>query len=94
MIKKITSIYRAIWLRVFKGATCSWQPKRTPEMVQASLVWALFSDEKGERFVWREICAFCGGNCGQCGITGRVGNVPFSMQRMIENLHNRNGSFK
>lgn len=35
---------------------------------------------------WRPVCDFCGGNCGQCGITSRVGNVPASMSEMVKNL--------
>lgn len=37
------------------------------------------------RIVWREVCDFCGGNCGQCGLTGRIDNVPFDFQRIIDN---------
>lgn len=33
------------------------------------------------------VCDFCGGNCGQCGLTHIVGNVPFDFQRMVVNSH-------
>ena len=28
------------------------------------------------------VCSFCGGNCGQCGMTDFVGNVPYSFDRI------------
>ena len=33
------------------------------------------------------VCSFCGGNCGQCGYTDVLGNVPASMSTMVESLH-------
>ena len=33
--------------------------------------------------VWRQVCDTCGGNCGQCGITGRIGNIAPSMDYLI-----------
>jgi hypothetical protein len=32
---------------------------------------------------WREVCDTCGGNCGQCGMTERLGNPGFSLDRII-----------
>lgn len=37
----------------------------------------------------RPVCDFCGGNCGQCGMTGIIGNVPASMQTMVNSLYGR-----
>lgn len=34
--------------------------------------------------VWRMVCDTCGGNCGQCGITGRIGNVQLDMDHLIK----------
>lgn len=56
------------------------KPALTEEMRKAGLMWAKVGGE------WREVCNFCGGNCGQCGITGRIGNVPFSLERMISKV--------
>lgn len=36
---------------------------------------------------WFEVCAFCGGNCGQCGTSVGMG-VPASMSFMVHNLLN------
>lgn len=43
----------------------------------------------GLKWIWRvdkwiEVCDTCGGNCGQCGITGRVGNPGFSLDEVIK----------
>lgn len=46
----------------------------------AGLMWVLSTDRE-----WMEVCDFCHGNCGQCGITGRVGNVPASLQAIVDN---------
>lgn len=48
----------------------------------------------GLRWIWSEelqkyieVCEFCGGNCGQCAITARVGHcIPPSMSLMVNNL--------
>lgn len=88
-MKWLEKTYRALWLRLRRGASCKWRPTVTTNMRQAGLVWALFADEKREWFTWREVCDFCGGNCGQCGMTGRIGNVGFSMQRMVDKIHHR-----
>lgn len=34
---------------------------------------------------WIEVCATCGGNCGQCGTSVAMG-VPASMDTVIETL--------
>lgn len=33
---------------------------------------------------WRQVCDTCGGNCGQCGDTGKLGNVPADMDFIIK----------
>jgi hypothetical protein len=53
-------------------------PELTPRMKAHGLVWARIPG----KFI--PVCDFCGGNCGQCGITSIVGNVGFSMKRMAE----------
>lgn len=53
-------------------------PPRTIEMVQRGTVWAKAADG------WREVCDTCGGNCGQCGMTERLGNPGFSLDRIIK----------
>lgn len=35
------------------------------------------------------VCSFCGGNCGQCGDTDILGNVPFSFDKIVESFHRR-----
>ena len=48
--------------------------------------------ERGYRWIWHdgrwhEVCDFCGGNCGQCGNTSRLGcGIPASMEVMARNL--------
>jgi hypothetical protein len=32
------------------------------------------------------VCSTCGGNCGQCGFTGILGNPPADMQIIIDNI--------
>jgi len=32
-------------------------------------------------------CITCGGNCGQCGNTSKLGNIGFEMQSIINSLH-------
>lgn len=32
-------------------------------------------------------CIVCGGNCGQCGNTAKLGNIGFSMNHMVKQLH-------
>lgn len=34
----------------------------------------------------RVVCATCGGNCGQCGVTDTIGNVPFNFDTIVESL--------
>jgi hypothetical protein len=35
------------------------------------------------------VCSTCGGNCGQCGYTDTLGNIPFDFQFMINNVYGR-----
>lgn len=34
------------------------------------------------------VCSTCGGNCGQCGNTGTLGNVPFDFALLVSNVKN------
>lgn len=34
----------------------------------------------------RVVCATCGGNCGQCGVTDTIGNVPFDFDTIVDSL--------
>jgi hypothetical protein len=52
-------------------------PPLTDEMKHNDLVW---------RAIWVKACATCGGNCGQCGLTGKLGNVPADMDNLIRSL--------
>lgn len=54
-------------------------PERSPRMVALGLVWK--RDHTGE---WYKVCDLCDGNCGQCGITGDVGNRPFNFEKMVK----------
>lgn len=64
----------------FKRSRILW-PEVTEQMKSRDLVWARANDG-----TFHPVCNFCGGNCGQCGVTWIVGNVPASMDRMISNL--------
>jgi hypothetical protein len=58
-------------------------PKVTDEMRASGLKWHRLPDGR-----WAEVCDFCGGNCGQCGLTSRIGcEVPASMSEMAKNLY-------
>ena len=57
------------------------EPVVTEDMRLNGLVWARTTADE-----WIEICDFCGGNCGQCGLTSRLGNVPASIERMAKNM--------
>lgn len=59
------------------------RPLLTTEMRQAGLIWGRSGDQ------WIEVCDTCGGNCGQCGITDRVGNVPASFEAIIEPMRGK-----
>lgn len=63
-----------------------WHPPISTEMQRLGLTWAYITDPNGpaSNGRWIEVCDFCGGNCGQCGMTGRIGNIPFDMERMIK----------
>ena len=69
------------YLRQMQNATLM-APQVTDEMRRLGLVWKQVDDE----FI--QVCYTCGGNCGQCGITGRIGNVPPSLDRIIETTQN------
>ena len=76
--------FRELWLYLNNGATRKWHPELTLEMMNRGTTWALITYANGRK-EWREVCDFCHGNCGQCGLTGRIGNIPASMQAMIDN---------
>lgn len=44
--------------------------------------------QAGQVMLTREgwVCEFCGGNCGQCGMTDFVGNAPFSFDRIASHI--------
>lgn len=67
------------WMLQRTGAYSVWRPK---DDKLKGLMW-VWSDEEG----WYEVCDFCHGNCGQCGITGRVGNRPYSLDAIVKNGH-------
>lgn len=46
----------------------------------------LASGEFTRRADGKLVCATCGGNCGQCGNTGVLGNVPADMQALVNSL--------
>lgn len=83
MFKRLLTRWRE---RNFKGQYTSWRPKRTERMRKLEVVWALAIMQDGSK-CWIWVCDFCGGNCGQCGMTSIVGNVGFSMQTMVDNLN-------
>lgn len=54
-------------------------PLVTEEMRLQGITWAKADDG------WREVCDTCGGNCGQCGMTSRLGTgVAPSLDRIIK----------
>jgi hypothetical protein len=70
--------------RLFKWLLDRWKsepwPALTDDMIDRGLCWRKIDGE------FYEVCEFCGGNCGQCGLTARIGNIPASMQAMVDNL--------
>lgn len=58
-------------------------PAVTDDMKSRGLTWAFIDGN------WAQVCDFCGGNCGQCGLTGRIGNVAPNMQRMVDKLYEK-----
>lgn len=56
------------------------KPYRTTLMKLKGVDWVSISGS------WYMVCEFCHGNCGQCGLTGYVDDVPFNMQAMVDNL--------
>jgi hypothetical protein len=93
----MTKLLRAIWRRavawyafVRYGAymseetepadtsPCLVAPPRSIEMVNRGTVWGRTVDGG-----WREVCDTCGGNCGQCGMTERLGNMPVDLGRLV-----------
>jgi hypothetical protein len=57
---------------------CPIAPPLTIEMKQRGTVWGRTVDGG-----WREVCDTCGGNCGQCGMTERLGNMPVDLMRLV-----------
>lgn len=61
--------------------TTPQQPAITLEMQLKGLEWKLHEGQ------WRPVCGTCKGNCGQCGLTGIIGNdVQASMEALAKNL--------
>lgn len=75
--------FQEAWLWLNIGATCRWEPPVDLIMSQKGLIWRLVEYSDGSR-QWRKVCDFCGGNCGQCGLTDTIGNIPFSLDRMVK----------
>ena len=80
------------WLWLNKSKFSPWRPKVTQSMKAKGLTWAFCINKDGSTS-WREVCNFCGGNCGQCGITGRIGNVPFNFNRIVKNSGMKKGVY-
>lgn len=53
------------------------KPYQTEQMKAKGVDWAAVAG------TWYMVCIMCGGNCGQCGLTGYVDNVPADMQNII-----------
>ena len=68
---------RSIWRSIFP--TKDKYGHAAPLQTRNDLIWILHKDE------WREVCDFCHGNCGQCGLTDRIGNIPASMDAIVKN---------
>jgi hypothetical protein len=62
-------------------------PPVTHEMKMRGTSWA-----RTVAGTWREVCDTCGGNCGQCGMTERLGNPGFSLDRILDKTGMRNGT--
>jgi len=58
----------------------TYEPAVTDDMRRKGLKWAQIDD------CWHIVCATCGGNCGQCGNTGRVADVPADMNHLIKEI--------
>jgi hypothetical protein len=101
----LSKLARAAWLRIVDAyvrwrynaysseksftpdtSPCLIAPPRTFEMKQRGTTWARTVDGG-----WREVCDTCGGNCGQCGMTERLGNPGFSFDRILDKTGMRNG---
>lgn len=63
-------------MNVVKGGC---KPYQTTLMKDKGVDWKNYSGG------WYMVCSFCGGNCGQCGLTGYVDNVPAEMNIMADN---------
>lgn len=57
------------------------RPDITPEMVAKDLTWVPTTEGR-----WVMVCKVCMGNCGQCGNTSIVGNVPFNMDAIASHI--------
>lgn len=49
------------------------KPKVTQQMFLRGTTWRKGKTREGGE-TWIEVCDFCGANCGQCGLTERLGN--------------------
>lgn len=58
--------------------TCRIAPPVTHEMAMRGTGWTRRDG------VWCEYCTTCGGNCGQCGMTERLGNPGFDLDHIVK----------
>ena len=63
-------------MNFFKRKRSRRSPVVTQEMRDLGTQWVRQRDE------WREVCGTCGGNCGQCGMTERLGNIPVNLDEI------------
>lgn len=61
------------------------KPKQTKEMDQRGTTWRKAKNDKGQE-QWVEVCDFCGANCGQCGMTARLGNFSGPGSQIMDQL--------
>jgi len=59
------------------------KPYQTTQMKDKGVDWKSYAGK------WYMVCDYCGGNCGQCGLTGYVDAIPADMQLMINDMHQR-----
>lgn len=56
------------------------KPYQTTQMKHNGVDWVNYAG------TWYLVCTTCGGNCGQCCLTGYVDPVPANMQNLIDNI--------
>lgn len=68
------------WSLIMNAVNGGCKPYRTTQMKDKGVDWVNYAGG------WYMVCDICVGNCGQCGLTGYVDNVPFDMQRLANKL--------